>query len=120
MYHNFTDCGNAYLQIKIIKVGSEFRVSFNSINYLEAAFLATKPIEDKALVVTKYWDIEYWNIVKPSVFKVSDYKEPFKWDIRRNNTIWETVVQIKNVKDESIYYGRPDTLSVLNHMCIYN
>jgi len=115
LYNDNADCGNAYLRIRVVKVGGTTQVFFKVLHYKQIAYLRTKKNEDRILIYTKKWgDEQYWAKNPPTLYKASYLNEPFNW-WKRSNVI-ETVLHLKNRCDESDYYGRPDILSVMYWM----
>jgi len=118
-YHHYTDSGNAWFIVRLVKAGGESKVYIEPVHYTQVALLVPRSGSNnlKNAIVTEYWDEDYWRQRKPKVYPVTDmFAEEWNWRERGNGTIFETIVHIKNNADKSKFYGRPDTLSVLNYM----
>ena len=112
------DSGNSYLLIRIVKIGSTQKVFMFPLHYTQCGFLAVKNGEVKKLINTEYWSEEWWKKKKPLVVSASKYGEPFIWDVKKNESVKETILHIRSSKGQSKYYGRSSILSVLYWMFV--
>lgn len=118
-YESLADSGNGYIRVRIVNIGGTVKVYFKVLHYKHCAYLRTKNTEDRILIYTKKWGDEvYWLNNPPEIYKVSYLGNTFNWGIKKNGTIKETVLHIRNQIDESDYYGRPNILSVLYWMYV--
>ena len=112
------DSGNAYMLIRIVKVGSTHQVYMFPLHYTQCAYLATKAGEVKKIINTEVWSEEWWKTKKPLLVSASHPGKPFNWDVKRNGAVKETILHISSGKGKSKYYGRPDILPVLYWMFV--
>lgn len=116
LYDKYSDSGNAYLHIKIIRVGGTTVVNLSSVSYTQAAYLATKSGEDRQIIMTERWDESWWAKKPPTVCPASVIGKPFNW--KQSSGSWETVVHFKNLPDKSNWYGFPPTLDIMFWMFV--
>lgn len=114
LFEDRRDTGNAYLHIKIVRVGSTVQVYLIPISPLQIAYLRTDKFEDPTFVVTEYWDEEWWRLKPPSLIKASFPGSKYNWGGSKG--VQETIVHFKNDKASTVFYGRPKILSLLNWM----
>lgn len=108
LYDRLADSGNAYLHIKIVRVGGTIQVSLNSIPYIQAAYLATKRTEQRQIIMTEKWDEGWWKIKPPTVAPASQIGRAFAW--KGGGNMMETVVHFNNLPPRTGWYGFPPTL----------
>lgn len=114
LFSDESDVGNTYLLIRIVRVGSVNKVFMFPVKSSNAALTVQN---SKVLMVTEYWDEEWWKKVKPKFYKTSDICDSeFNWS--RKGDTWETVVHLKDLKDGSPFYGRSKILSELNWLFV--
>ena len=107
------DGGNAYLHIKEIKVGNTIKYQVTPWHFTQAGYLLKSSKSDlQHVVLTPYWDEEFWKKEKPLVLPVSYLGEPYTW--KETSNIRETVLHIRNGNARTHIYGHPDLLSVMN------
>lgn len=117
LFNDLGDVGNAYLLIRLVKVGSVYKVFFFPIRSCNAAYVTKKGQNSNVLMVTDYWDEEWWKIVKPKFYMTSDDCDTqFNWSKKDN--VWETVVHLKDLEDGSPFYGRAKIMSELNWLFV--
>ena len=107
------DGGNAYLHIKEIKVGGTIKYEFTPWHFTQAGYLMRNHSSDiDAIVLTAYWDEDYWHKVPPLVVPVSIIGEPYNW--KETDNYRETVLHLKIENTRTHIYGKSDLLSVMN------
>lgn len=110
------DSGNAYLHIKHMVVGGSERVFFSVIDYTEAAYLASKPNENRHIIATEEWSENWWRIKRPLIVKSSDINTEFRYTKRAKGNTSETILHIKTKNDRSSWYGRTNMVPAFNWM----
>lgn len=107
------DGGNAYLHIKEIRVGSTVSLELTPWHFTQAGYLMrTSPTDIDNIVLTAYWDEDYWKEVKPLVLPVSSIGKPYNW--KESENYRETVLHLKIENTRTHIYGKSDLLSVMN------
>ncbi len=113
LFQHFRESGNAYLRVRIVKVGDDWRVSFKPLHYRRVCYEWTKPGENRSLVYSESWRFVDGQF-KGEKYPASYVGEDYNW--RKVGDVWETVVHVANFIDESDWYGRPDIGSVVDWM----
>lgn len=108
------DGGNAFLHIKEIRVGNTVKFELTPWHFTQAGYLMRDSSKDdiNAVVLTAYWDEEYWRKVPPLVLPVSLIGEPYNW--KESQNIRETVLHLKVENTRTHIYGKSELLSVMN------
>jgi len=101
--------GNAYLYYREVTVGGTKRVFLHVIHPKKTVFLDTDEMEEKVVVIAKDFNEKYF---KENGDKVKTYPVFPAMDISRDGGK-ETVFHIKNMTDDNLVYGRPDSIASL-------
>jgi len=106
LFREFKKTGNAYLHYKEVQVGSTKKVFLYVVHASNAMYLNTKDNEPRAIVISKnFFEGTFSNDEPPHLVRV--YPE-----FSNTSTGRETIIHLKYKRDESDWYGRPETLHV--------
>lgn len=116
MDDSLRDSGNAYLLIKVTKLGRVRKVYLSVLPYREVAYLENKKKgEPDVFVVTEKWDVTYWQKKPPRLIWASKPERAYNWQTIRDG--YQTILHVRSPKG-SKFYGRPRTLSALFWMFV--
>ena len=114
IHSDITDAGNAYLHIRVIKVGTATKVAIQSVPYLHVMYLSPESSKDLRVLVTPKFDEGFWRIKAPLSLPVSYVGKPFVWQRRQGVT--ETILHIKTPNNKSDFYGLSPVIPVLDDL----
>jgi hypothetical protein len=108
---NYVESGDAYLYCKVIRVGSVFKVSFNSIAYTELMFWLDGDKDYSGNPITAIWcknfaSHEMMNNGKYAIVNVTPIGSPVvNWSQLNSNdkNVFETVFHVKNGDNTDLY-----------------
>jgi len=109
---NLKKTGNAWLHYREIEVNGEKRVELDSIDSLNVMYI--KPEEEdgnvRSVVISPDFFLGKWESQEPIVVRVWP---SFTENGGGDGVVRETIFHIKNRRDYSDFYGRPDSLHKL-------
>lgn len=106
LFLSWKKAGIAYLHYREIRIGGTLQIFLDSIDPMNAMFLNTSPEEPRAVVISKDFFSGDFQGEDPRLIRVYPA-------FSGEGNIRETIFVIRNKRDYSDWYGRPDSLEAL-------
>lgn len=106
--------GNAYLQMTISNVGSQYNVRFtfhpcqNVMYQFDAKQIKQGQVPERKVMISENFTREWVSLYKPQIIHT------FPNYSKLGSGVISTVFHIKNESDKSVWYGRPRSLASFN------
>lgn len=108
LYRSWKKTGNAYLMMTVVTVGGVPVIDLEVVDPLECMYLLSEPGEPETLVLSP-------NLAEPTYFRdgpIELVRKYPNWTTVSSN-VRRTIFHVKNKRDHSKWYGRPDSLQSL-------
>lgn len=110
--------GNVWLKVRRVEVGDVVRYKFRILPFKNVAYLKQESFELPVAIYTAVWgDDSYWQKNPPEQFVVTNPEEELNWN-NRGNGIFDALIHWKAPGSDSVYYGRPVILGILNWLYV--
>lgn len=110
--------GNVWLKVRRVVVDDIVRYNVKVLPFKNVAYLQQSDFELPVAIYTAVWgNDDFWRKSPPELFVVTTPEGELQWN-DRGNAIYEALIHWKAPGSDSVYYGRPVILGVLNWLYV--